>query len=150
MPDYVWVCQVCAISNAAGIDVCTRCAAPAELSSIEIARRRRRFGVDASPEPVPGPIRRQIAKCRIWLPGIYVLFVGLAGLHVLFCRGDMCSLFLLLALLPWTLIPDAVPLQIREALPMADHLLLVLGFALNVALFHLVGRGIDAAIGRKS
>ena len=77
MPAYVWICQVCATSNEAGANVCTRCTAPAELNSIEIARRRRALGLDASPEPQPGPIRRQISKCRIWLPGIYVL-IGVA------------------------------------------------------------------------
>ena len=150
MPDYVWVCRVCATSNAAGIDTCTRCAAPAELNSIEIASRRRALGLDTSPEPQPGPIRRQIAKCRIWLPGIYVVVVVFAGLPVVFCRGDMCAMFLVLALLPWTMVPAVIPYQIRDALPIVDYFLVFLGFALTVAVLHVIGRRIDARIGKAS
>ena len=92
MPAYVWICQVCATSNEAGGNVCARCSAPAELNSIEIAQRRRALGLDANAEPQPGPIRRQIAKCRIWLPAIYVVVVVLAGLPVsLLQRRYVCN-----------------------------------------------------------
>jgi len=150
MPAYVWICQVCAMSNEAGVNVCTRCAAPAELNSIEIARRRRALGLDASPGPQPGPIRRQIVKCRIWLPGIYVVAVVLAGLPVVFCSGDMCAMFLGLVLLPWIMVPAVIPYQIREALPVVEYFLVFLGFAATVAVLHLIGRRIDAGIGKAS
>ena len=150
MPAYKWICQVCATSNAAGVEVCNRCAAPAELNSIEISRRRRGLGLDASPEPEPGPIRRQIAKCRIWLPGIYVGVVILAGLQFMSCGGDMCAMFIGLTLLPWIMVPVVLPFQIPEAIPGAGYLLAVLGFAVNVAVLHFIGRGIDAAIGKTS
>jgi hypothetical protein len=150
MPAYVWICLICATSNKAGVDVCTRCTAPAELTSIEIARRRRGLGLDSSPEPESGLIRRQIAKCRIWLPGIYVAITGVAGLHIVFCSGDMCAMLLGLALLPWTMVPVWIPFQIRDALPAVDYLLVTLGFAVNVALLHLIGRRIDALAGKTS
>ena len=150
MPAYVWICQVCATSNEAGGNVCARCSAPAELNSIEIAQRRRALGLDANAEPQPGPIRRQIAKCRIWLPAIYVVVVVLAGLPVVFCGGDMCAMFLVLVLLPWTMAPAVIPHQIREALPVLDYLLVFLGFVVTVTVLHLIGRRIDAGIGKKS
>lgn len=148
MPAYAWVCQVCAASNTAGAEVCNRCAAPAELNFVDISRRRRGLGLDARLEPQPGPIRRQIAKCRVWLPGAYVVVVILAALQFFSCGGDMCATFIGLTLLPWIMVPAVFPFQIQEVIPGVGYLMGVLGFAINVAVLHFIGRGIDAAFGK--
>ena len=58
-------------------------------------------------------------------------------------------MFIGLTLLPWIMVPAVFPFQIQEVIPGVGYLLGVLGFAINVAVLHFIGRGIDAAF-RKS
>jgi hypothetical protein len=144
MPSYAWICQVCSAANPPGMEVCAGCSAPAELNAVDIARRRRQAGIDTSPEPVRGRFRRRLRHAGVWLPAAYLLIVLLCGLPVVFCSGDMCTFYLLVALMPWVMIPPLVPFPIFNSVPALSWVFVGVGFIVNLGILRFVGGLIDA------
>jgi hypothetical protein len=85
-----------------------------------------------------------LPHARWWLPGAYLLIVVLAGMNALLCAGDMCTLYLGIALMPWIMIPPLVPFPVFDAVPLLPWLFTGLGFIVNLGLLGFIGGLLDA------
>jgi hypothetical protein len=143
MPAYAWTCQVCAASNPAGAENCSKCDASASLSAVEIDRRRRALSPGVQHEPLHGALYTFLSKPSGWLPLAYALVAGFSTVEGAACGGDMCGGLFFLTFL--VLLPSSV--LFIPALLVGNTTLttvtVVSVFMANVYLVRVWGRNIE-------
>src|SRR5476649_1992295 len=92
MPQYAWTCRVCGGGNDPGIESCTTCNSPAQLSAIDIDRLRHSLFPGRTAEPLHGTIYLFLSKPSGWLPASYALLASATLGQAAACDGDMCGL----------------------------------------------------------